>query len=228
MVILRDQRHSRCGSAFRPCTSIFGLDPAGEVVALGEDVLGFALGDRVYINPGRGCETGRHCLSGDRISCKYYATNSYFGYSEEARVILDRNPNAGFGEYMTAPVSALVKLSDNISFEEASRFSYIGAAYGGLRKTHLGPNSTLLINGTGGTLGLSAVVTTLAMGVRKIFGTGRNKKLLAAVKAISAGRIEVFSTLDGSLANWINIQTSGEGVDVVLDCLGPGSSWEFL
>lgn len=208
--------------------AIFGLDPAGEVVALGEDVLGFAVGDRVYVNPGRGCETCRHCLSGDRISCKYYATNGYFGHSEEARVILDRYPYAGFGEYMTAPVSALVRLSDNTSFEEASRFGYIGTAYGGLRKTPLGPNSTLLINGTGGTLGLSAVVTALAMGVRKIFGTGRNKELLAAVKAISPGRIEVFSTLDGSLANWIDARTSGEGVDVVLDCLGPGSPEEVF
>ena len=34
-----------------PLPAIFGLDPAGEIVAVGEDVLGFEVGQRVYVNP---------------------------------------------------------------------------------------------------------------------------------------------------------------------------------
>jgi len=209
-----------------PLPAIFGLDPAGEIVAVGEHVFGFEVGQRVYVNPGRSCGTCDACITNDQVSCKYYTFNGYFGHTSLSWKIFERYPYAGFGEYMTAPVSALVRIPDSMSYEQAARLGYIGTAYSGLKKGKVKVTSTVLINGASGTLGLSGVLCALAMGARKILGTGRDKGLLAAVKAISPDRIEVFSSLDGSINNWVNAQTHGDGADVVLDCLGPGTPYE--
>jgi hypothetical protein len=48
-----------------PLPAVFGLDPAGEIAAVGRQVHGLKPGDRVYINPGRSSGTCRHCRRGD-------------------------------------------------------------------------------------------------------------------------------------------------------------------
>jgi threonine dehydrogenase-like Zn-dependent dehydrogenase len=207
-----------------PLPAIFGLDPAGEVVAIGTGVDGVHVGDRAYVNPGRSCGTCRHCWSGDPIACESYTFNGYFGFSPLSKKLFDRYPYGGLSEYMTAPASALVKLPGCVSFNRAARFGYIGTAYSGLRKAKVGPGSSVLINGGSGTLGVGAVISALARGASKIFATGRNRGLLASVQAIAPGRVEVFSLDDGNLFDWIKTQTSGQGVDVAMDCLGPGAS----
>jgi threonine dehydrogenase-like Zn-dependent dehydrogenase len=204
--------------------AIFGLDPAGEVVAIGTSVRNVALGERVYVNPARSCGTCRHCSSGDPMACEYFTFNGYFGFSQNSHAMFERYPYGGLAQYMTAPPGALVKLPDSVSFHEAARFGYIGTAYSGLRKAKIGPGSSVLINGASGTLGVSAVLSALALGATKIFGTGRNTDILRAVKDIAPDRIEVFSLDEGSLLDWIRAQTNGVGVDATIDCLGPGAS----
>jgi D-arabinose 1-dehydrogenase-like Zn-dependent alcohol dehydrogenase len=209
-----------------PLPAVFGLDPAGEVAAVGSRVVGIDIGDRVYVNPGRSCGTCRHCTNGEPISCEYYTFNGYFGFSPASLKMFKRYPYGGLGEFMTAPASALVRLPEKVSFNEAARFGYIGTAYSGLRKAKVGPGSVILINGASGTLGVSAVISALAMGAVRILGTGRDLERLAAVKAIAPERIEVFSLNTGRLAEWVRGQTGGRGVDVTIDCLGPGASHE--
>jgi alcohol dehydrogenase len=81
----------------------------------------------------------------------------------------------------------------------------------------------VLINGASGTLGVCGVISALGLGVRKILGTGRDKKLLAAVKEIAPNRIEVFCSENNSITDWVKSQTDGDGVHAALDCLGPGA-----
>ena len=209
-----------------PLPAIFGLDPAGEVVEIGEHVRGVSVGQRVYVNPGRSCGTCKHCNTGDALSCQWYTFNGYFGFSDKSAEIFRKYPYAGLGEYMTAPAYALVKIPDNVSFDAAARLGYVGTAYSALRKSRAGVTSTVLINGASGTLGLGGVISALALGVRKILGTGRDRALLEQVKALAPDKIEVFSSEDGSIATWAKQQTYGEGVDAVIDCLGPGASHE--
>jgi threonine dehydrogenase-like Zn-dependent dehydrogenase len=62
------------------------------------------------------------------------------------------------------------------------------------------------------------------MGATKIYGTARNQALLDRVKALSPQRIEVFSLDQAELTDkWIERMTGGEGVDIFIDCLGPGA-----
>lgn len=205
--------------------AIFGLDPAGVVDAVGKDVHGFAPGDRVYVNPGRHCGECLACRRGEHINCTSYAFSGYFGFTATAPRLLDRYPYGGLAEYLLAPQYALVKLPDNVSFEQAARFGYLGTAYAALRKAQAGPSTTVLINGISGTLGIGVALLALAAGVPHILGTGRNRELLQRVQALAPQRIRTFSTADGAIDDWVHRTLDG-GVDVYIDALGPGASHE--
>lgn len=208
---------------------IFGLDPAGVVDAVGSKVQDFKPGDRVYVNPGRYCGTCRPCRAGDLINCRSYAFAGYFGFSERAKTVLDQYPYGGLAEYMLAPRYSLVKLPDNVTFEQGARFGYLGTAYSALRKAAAGPGKTLLVNGISGTLGIGGALFGLAMGVTRIFGTARNTELLDRVRRLAPNRIETLS-LDShqSIDAWIRERTEGEGVNIYVDCLGPGAPHETM
>lgn len=209
-----------------PLPAIFGLDPAGEVVRVGSRVTGLSVGDRVYVNPMRVCNTCRHCANADYSACAYYTFNGYFGFSPKSKEIFERYPSGGFAEYMCAPAYAAVKIADTMSFDEAARMGYVGTAFAGLHRTRVGPDSTVLISGASGTLGVGAVISALALGAKRILGVARNRELLEQVKQIAPHRIEVRSTEDGPIDSWVRAHVGEEGVDVAIDCLPTGAPYQ--
>ncbi|HJT94216.1 MAG TPA: alcohol dehydrogenase catalytic domain-containing protein [Mycobacterium sp.] len=212
-----------------PLPAIFGLDPAGEITAVGSKVHEWKPGDRVYVNPGRVCGGCRACRSDNSIHCEYYALGGYMGASQKSIKLFEDYPYGGLCEYMIAPQYALVKLPDNVTYNQAARFGYLGTMYSAMRKGNVGGGRSLLINGISGTLGLGGALLGLAMGATRILGTARNPELLARVKALAPERIDVFSTADGeAIDSWVMSQTNGRGVDVFIDALGPGCSHEAV
>jgi ABC-type branched-subunit amino acid transport system ATPase component/D-arabinose 1-dehydrogenase-like Zn-dependent alcohol dehydrogenase len=196
--------------------AIFGLDPAGVVDSVGSRVHNFKPGDRVYVNPGRYCGSCEPCRNGDLINCRSYAFCGYFGFSEGAKRVLDENPYGGLAEYMLAPQYSLVKIPDNLSFEAAARFGYLGTAYSAMRKVGVRAGSSMLVNGISGTLGIGCALFGLGMGATRILGTARNWPLLERVKALSPRRIEIFQMDAGRpIDDWVRELTDGEGVDLI-------------
>lgn len=206
--------------------AIFGLDPAGVIAEVGEQVIGLKRGDRVYVSPVRSCGACPHCLAGERTKCDHFTFNGYFGFQENSRKLYEIYPYGGFCEFMPAPQYAIVKIPDEMSFYEAARLGYLGTSYSALRKAGPIVGKTLLINGISGTLGLGATLFALATGVGRILGTGRNRALLERVRALAPERIEVFSTDDGSITDWAKARTGGVGVDCMIDTLGAVASLE--
>jgi D-arabinose 1-dehydrogenase-like Zn-dependent alcohol dehydrogenase len=216
-----------------PLPAIFGLDPAGVVAKVGEQVWQVRPGERVYVNPGRSCGSCRMCRSGQAYDCPSWTLQGYFGRSQE---IMRAYPYGGLAQFITAPASALVKLPDSVSFEAAARLGYFGTAYAAMKKIGVGPGQTLLINGISGQLGLNAAQLALAMGATKILGTGRNAALLDRVKKLAPQRIEVLAVPNAPSAGgggspaqpdplvvWARQLTEGHGVDGMIDCLPPGA-----
>lgn len=207
----------------------FGLDAVGVVVAVGEQVTTIKPGTRVYVNPGRTCGACRRCRLGDTLNCPEFSFQGYFGRS---RALMDRHPHGGLAQYITAPSSELVVLPDEVTFEQAARLGYLGTAYSAMKLALRGPGDVVMINGISGVLGICAALLALAMGARRVLGTGRNKDLLERIRQISPDRITVFSAADdGSSSNtpdaaykeWVDANTDGMGVDAVIDCLPPGA-----
>ncbi|WP_230630173.1 alcohol dehydrogenase catalytic domain-containing protein [Comamonas testosteroni] len=203
--------------------AIYGLDSAGVVTQVGSQVRGIQPGDRVYVNPGLSCGACEACRRGDNINCTAYTFQGYFGFGPGSQQIFEDYPYAGFGQYMTAPAANLVKLPDSISFEQASRFGYLGTAYSALRKGQFAPGQTVLIDGGTGTLGLGAVILALAMGAAKIYVTARNQVLLERVRKIDPQRIVPIVLGSRPVADVVMDATAGYGVDVLIEALGPNA-----
>lgn len=137
--------------------------------------------------------------------------------------MLNRYPIGALAEYLISPDASVVVLKDNIPLETAARFGYIGTSFGALKTAHVGPGSTVLINGVTGTLGYAAVAIAIGLGATKILGIGRNPDKLKHIKqTFPTDRVAVASSEEDDIDDWVTKHTDGLGVDAVIDCLGFG------
>src|SRR5262249_28053031 len=201
-----------------PLPASVGLDAAGVIAKVGSEVTDVAVGGRVYVNPWLSCGTCWYCRVGEPMLCSAAAFQGYFGFFPHSiRQLLDY-PFGGFSEYITASPQRLVHLPPQVTFEQAARFGYLGTSYAALRLGRVRGGSWVAINGITGTLGVGATLLALAMGATRILGLGRNRDVLAQLKALAPDRIEVLALGDAPIADWIQRHTDQLGVDVLIDC----------
>jgi propanol-preferring alcohol dehydrogenase len=129
-----------------------GHEVVGEVVALGPDVDGFAVGDRVGIAWLRGtCGECRYCLAGNENLCPQ---SVYTGWDADG----------GYAEYAVAPADYVLRLPDGYSDEELAPLLCAGIiGYRALRRAELPTHGRLGIYGFGASAHLAAQVA-LAQG----------------------------------------------------------------
>lgn len=217
--------------AFPVLPAVFGLDVAGVVTEVGELTRGFSKGDRVYVNPGLSCGGCEACRAERSIDCEGFALRGYFGIGPalHSQRSLDDRPQGGFAQFMSVPQRNLVRIPDNLDFDTASRFGYLGTAYRALKLAECGPGKVVLISGVTGTLGLGAPALAIAMGAKKVLGIARNEKLFAGVEGLAEpGRIKVLKSGNQDLKEWSRRATDGDGVDIVIDALSGDAPAEAL
>lgn len=210
----------------RRLPAAYGLDATGVVTQLGSSVHGLAVGDRVYVNPGLHCGGCEACRRGTFTQCPDFTFQGYFGFGPGSQKLFDAYPTAGFCEYLVAPAANIVKLPAAVSFEQGARFGYIGTAYSALRKAHLAPGGSVLIDGITGTLGFGAALLALAMGAAHVFGTGRNAELLQRVRGLAPRRVVPITLGARPVHEEVMEHTGGLGVDAYVGALGPGAPVE--
>ena len=207
--------------------AVFGLDAAGTVEECGSLVQGFKPGDRVYVNPGISCGGCEACRSDRAIDCDAFALRGYFGIGRASQATLDAHPQGGFAQYIAASQHNLVTLPDNLDFDTASRFGYLGTAYRALKTAQCGPGKVVLINGITGTLGLGVVALALALGAKRILGTARDTALFQQVEALAKdGRINILELGTKDIQQWVTEQAANAGIDIVIDAFGGGAPAE--
>ena len=202
----------------------FGLGVAGVVEEVGTLVHHFQPGDRVYVNPARTCGSCHACRTGEPTACIGFTLQGFFGTGPESERIFDAYPDGGLAEYISAPVSSLVRLNDKISDEQGAHFSYLGTAYSALKKAGVNAGKSMILTGATGTLGVPAVLLALSMGVGKIFAIARNKKLLEQLRELDPMRIFTLSYGDEPVGDWVSRHTEGRGADILVESMSTGAS----
>lgn len=199
--------------------AIFGMDTAGVISAVGRRVHNLRVGDRVYLNPGRATNDSWASRNGDPLSDPDFTFQGYFGFGPGSVEIHRDYPHGALCQYVKGPASGIIGIPDNVSFDQASRFGYLGTSYASLLKGGVRAGSTVMILGATGTLGVGAVLLALAMGATKILGVARNVALLERLKAIAPNRISVLPYGSADLGQWAREETDGLGVDCCIDAL---------
>jgi threonine 3-dehydrogenase len=188
-----------------------GHEYVGEIVAMGEEVRGFAIGDRVSGEGHVTCGHCRNCRAGRRHLCRN-------------TVGVGVNRPGAFAEFLVLPAVNAFKIPDNIPDEVAAIFDpYGNATHTALSFSLVGED--VLITGAG-PIGIMAVAIAKHVGARHVVITDVNDYRLdlahrmGATRAVNVGREK--------LADVMAELGMVEGFDVGLEMSGVPSAFNAM
>jgi len=182
----------RMGLPSVPKPRILGADGAGVVAGLGPGVEGFALGERVVLNPG--------LEHGPLIA------------------VLGEHSDGTHCELIAVRAAQVFPLDETLSFEEAAAFPLVyETAYRMLvTKADVQEGEWVLIWGIGGGVATAALEICRALGVRTIVTSGSDEKL---EQARAWGADVAVNHHTGDVVKAVKEATE-KGVDVVVETVG--------
>ncbi|MGH2874555.1 MAG: alcohol dehydrogenase catalytic domain-containing protein, partial [Solirubrobacteraceae bacterium] len=157
----------RRGGDFRAqLPRILGSDPAGIVAAVGEQVNGFSVGDRVVSTSTLYCGACEYCRAGLTNACR------------EHRVV-GVHLDGGCAEYCALPEQVLVRVPNHVALDQAACMGVAyPIAYNLLHsRADVQAGQEVLVMGAGGGLGIAGILISRALGARALAAAGSDWKL---------------------------------------------------
>ena len=190
-----------------PMPHIGGIDPAGVIAELGPGVDTFSIGDRVAVYPVIACGECDFCHAG--AGENYCRDSRLFGVQTRG----------GRAEYVPVPVTQLVHLPDQVSFETAAALgvAYTTTWHGLVERAAITADDTVLVTGAGGDCGVAAIQIARNFGARVIALTGQEWKR-EHLAALGADLVLNYKDPDWGAA--VKEATGGTGVSVAFDNAG--------
>lgn len=188
---------------------IFGHETAGAIAAVGSDVTGWQVGDRVIVLHHIPCMHCAYCLNENFSMCEVYKNiTTTAGFSPSG---------GGFAEYVKVPGhivrnGGLMRIPDQITFEQASFVEPTNCCLKAVKKAQIEPGQTVLVTGAG-PIGLMFIMLVNYFGARAIATDLLPNRI---EKALSVGAEAAFDARDPDLPAKIQDLTNGLGVDVSL------------
>jgi NADPH2:quinone reductase len=194
---------------------IGGVDPAGEIVGLGDGVTDRLIGQRVVARPMIPCRTCRFCATGRESMCEH---PSYIGIHRPG----------GFAEFVALPARALYKIPDGISWEVATATAHsVPIAIHLLRSVGaVGPGDVVLVVGAAGGLGMACIQVANVLGGRVIAAVAGQDKASAALAAGAEAAL-VYEPID-TFPERVRALSGTTGATVLIDNVGDAALWEPL
>lgn len=125
----------------------------------------------------------------------------------------------GYGRYAAVPVEHLVRIPENLSFIEAAAAAevFFTAYYNLLVLAEMKAADTVLLHGGGSGVGTAAIQLCSAIGARVLITAGSDEKIK---RAIDLGAFAGINYRREDFSKRAMEITEGQGVDIVLDCIG--------
>src|SRR6202000_3154732 len=193
-----------------------GHEYMGTVGALGPGVDEYRIGQRVTVEIHAGCGQCKRCREGMYTACHNYGLN--YGDVDKGHRANGFTTDGGFAEYAVNSINTLVRISDEMSDEEATLVVTAGTAMYGL--TELGglvARASVRVTGPG-PIGLLGVAVAKALGAQPVFLTGTRDNRLQIGKELGADH--VINVRSADPVEEVRRLTGGRGVDYVVECSG--------
>jgi len=192
----------------------FGHEFSGIIDAVGKNVKDFKVGDRVVAANSAPCGECFFCRHGEYNLCE----NLEF-------------LNGAYAEYINIPARIvqknLIKISDNLSFEEAAFSEPLANVVHGIAKTDIKPGQTVGVVGIG-TIGLMFVRLAKLKGA-KVIAAGRNPmKLRLAQEFGGADEVINLTKYKNPEKIFLDFTEDKKGLDVAIECVGLPEIWERM
>ena len=191
--------------------AVFGHELAGDVVAVGEDVSRFSVGDRVVAANSAPCEKCFYCRKGLANLCEDLLFNNG-AYAEYIRIperIVERN---------TYPIPA------HVGYRDAALVEPLACVVRGFEETSPQPGAAIAILGLG-PIGLMFVKLAKLYGCR-VIALGRRKTQLDRAAALGADEL-ITAQDDVDPVKIVRSLTHGRGVDIAIEAVGKPQVWQW-
>ncbi|KAF9913199.1 hypothetical protein EC991_003659 [Linnemannia zychae] len=154
-----------------------------------------------------------------------------FGKSRELQRVWN---NGSWAEQMLVPLENLTVIPESVQAKfdaaELTSISNYAVSFGGLYP-NLRPGQTVVITGSTGVFGSSAVAVALALGARRVIASGRNKKQLDEFVRLYGPRVApVVITGDVAKDTQAFLEAAGKGfdIDISFDILPPQAGFDAV
>ena len=190
---------------------ILGSDIAGEIVAVGEYVTGFAVGQRVVLAPMHFCNHCAKCSAGLQNECPEFTA-------------LGNAVDGGNCELIAVPAVNVIPIPDDLGFIEAASVPlvFLTAWHMLVGRAGIRLGQTVLVLGAGSGVGIAAIQIAKLFHARVITTAGDEKKL---EKASVLGADYGIDHYKQNISQEVRRITNKEGVDIVVEHVGT-ATWE--
>lgn len=198
-----------------------GHEFTGVVAAVASDVTEFKEGDRVAVEPHKGCMRCENCQRGFYTTCLNYGNyeigHRHYGFST----------NGGYADYAACHVNTLHVIPDSVSFEEGAVLTGAGTVmYGYDRIGWVRPGETVVVTGPGA-IGLISAHIAKVLGAGRVILTGTRNERLAVGREM--GVDITMNVKEVNVVDEVMKLTDDVGADMVVECTGqPGPAAEAL
>jgi len=214
-VLIRVHTCGICGTDLKKISTgshsaprIFGHETSGVIVALGSEVQGFAIGDRVIVFHHIPCGECYYCRRKVFAQCPVYKKVGCTAGFEPS--------GGGFAEFVRVMdwivERGLVKIPPGVSFEQAAFVEPVNTCLKGIRALGLEPGETVLVIGQG-PIGVIPASLAHRAGARVIASDLHQQRLTISkahqiAETLDASRVDVVQEVRGL--------TEGRGADAVM------------
>jgi len=197
-------KEGRIGDSVVEAPLVLGHEAAGRIVAVGPEVNGFSVGDRVIVEPGIACGYCRLCRLGRYNLCP----NVRF---------LGIPPTDGLmATLATVPANWVYHLPDNLSDAEGAMIEPFAVGLQATHEANVQPGDVVAILGAG-PIGLMVLQAAKVRGAGAIVSIDLSDRALEAAKQLGATAV-VNPRRDDPRA--VLRELTGEGADIVIEAVG--------
>jgi L-iditol 2-dehydrogenase len=191
--------------------AVFGHELAGDVVAVGEDVKNFTVGQRVVAANSAPCGECFFCNRGLENLCEDLLFN-----------------NGAYAEYIRIPARIVQRntylIPDKVGYQDAALVEPLACVVRGFEESAPQAGDTVAIVGLG-PIGLMFVKLAKLYGCR-VIAVGRRKTQLDRAAALGADDLIVAGEHSDPVKS-IREMTHGRGVDVAIEAVGKPQTWQW-
>jgi NADPH:quinone reductase-like Zn-dependent oxidoreductase len=190
---------------------ILGSDIAGEIVEAGEYITDFKPGQRVLLAPMHFCNHCSKCVAGLQNQCRQFT-------------VLGNGVDGGNCELIAVPAVNVIPIPDSLGFNDAASVPlvFVTAWHMLTGRAAIRPGYTVLILGANSGVGIAGIQIAKMFQARVITTAGDERKM---ERAKQLGADFVINHYQQKISQEVRNITKGEGVDIVMEHVGP-ATWQ--